>query len=47
MSSGATNSAGRAKKEWGRCWEGVVAMGVGGQLDAEKRRSLQSKRDHA
>jgi len=28
MSSGATCSAGRAKKDWGRCWEGVVAMGV-------------------
>ena len=28
MSSGATSSAGRAKKDWGRCWEGVVAMGV-------------------
>ena len=23
-----TCSAGRAKKAWGRCWEGVVAMGV-------------------
>ncbi len=31
MRSGATTSAGRAKKAWGRagrCWEGVVAMGV-------------------
>ena len=28
MSSGATCLAGRAKKDWGRCWEGVVAMGV-------------------
>jgi len=31
MSSGATSSAGRAKKDWERawrCWEGVVAMGV-------------------
>jgi len=28
MSSGATCSAGRAKKDWGRNWEGVVAMGV-------------------
>ena len=28
ISSGATCSAGRAKKAWGRCWEGVVAMGV-------------------
>ena len=28
MSSGATCSAGRQKKAWGRCWEGVVAMGV-------------------
>jgi hypothetical protein len=28
MSSGATCSAGRQKKDWGRCWEGVVAMGV-------------------
>jgi len=25
---GATCSAGRAKKLWGRCWESVVAMGV-------------------
>ena len=23
-----TSSAGRAKKDWGRCWESVVAMGV-------------------
>jgi hypothetical protein len=28
MSSGATTSAGRAKKEWGRCRERLVAMGV-------------------
>ncbi len=28
MSSGATCSAGRAKNDWGREWEGVVAMGV-------------------
>jgi hypothetical protein len=28
ISSVATTSAGRAKKEWGRCWEGVVSMGV-------------------
>jgi len=28
MSSGATSSAGRAKKDWGRCREGVVAMGM-------------------
>jgi len=28
MSWGATTSAGRAKKDGGRCWEGVVAMGV-------------------
>ena len=28
MSSGATCSAGRQKKDWGRCWEGLVAMGV-------------------
>ena len=28
MSSGATCSAGRQKKDWGRRWEGVVAMGV-------------------
>jgi len=28
MSSGAMTSAGRAKKDGGRCWEGVVAMGV-------------------
>ena len=25
---GATSSAGRQKKEWGRCWEGVGAIGV-------------------
>ena len=33
--SGATCSAGRAKKLWGRaggCWEGVVAMGVAASL---------------
>jgi len=28
ISSGATCSAGRAKKDGGRCWESVVAMGV-------------------
>ena len=28
ISSSATSSAGRQKKDWGRCWEGVVAMGV-------------------
>jgi len=31
MRSGATSSAGRAKKAWGsagKSWEGVVAMGV-------------------
>jgi len=28
MSSGATTSAGWAKKVRGRCWENVVAMGV-------------------
>ena len=28
MRSGKTTSAGRQKKDWGRCWEGVVAMGV-------------------
>ena len=28
MSWGATSSAGRAKKDGGRYWEGVVAMGV-------------------
>ena len=28
MSSGATTSAGRQKKDWGRFWEGAVAMGV-------------------
>ena len=28
MSSGATTSAARAKKDWVRCLEGVVAMGV-------------------
>ena len=28
MSSGATTSAGRAKKGWGRVWESMVAMGV-------------------
>ena len=25
---GATSSAGRQKKAWGRCWEVVLAMGV-------------------
>jgi len=29
MSWGATCSAGRAKKDWERGWEGVVAMDVG------------------
>jgi hypothetical protein len=28
MRSGATCSAGRQKKNWGRYWESVVAMGV-------------------
>jgi len=28
MGSGATTSAGRAKKLWGRCREGVVDIGV-------------------
>ena len=28
MSSGATSSAGRQKKPWGRAWESGVAMGV-------------------
>jgi len=28
IDSGATTSAGRSKKERGRCWEGVVAAGV-------------------
>jgi len=28
VSSGATPSAGRAKKDWGRCWVVVVAVGV-------------------
>ena len=27
-SSGATTSAGWAMKDWVRCWEGVVALGV-------------------
>ena len=27
MGSGAACSAGRAKKDWGRCWESGVAMG--------------------
>ena len=41
LSSGATCSAGRAKKDWGRCWEGVVAMGValGGGFCEEVLRS--------
>jgi len=30
---GATTSAGRAKKDWGRCWEGVVAMGVAAERE--------------
>jgi len=34
---GATCSAGRAKKDGGRCWEGVVAMGVA--LGTDKRKS--------
>jgi len=29
MSSGATSSAGRAKKDGGRCWEGLVGYGSG------------------
>jgi len=29
MSSGATTSAGRAKKDGGRCWEGLVGYGSG------------------
>jgi hypothetical protein len=28
ISSGALTSAGRQKKEWRKCWEAVVAMGV-------------------
>lgn len=28
LTSGATSSAGRAKKDWGRCWESVEAMGL-------------------
>ena len=28
ISSGSTTSAGRQKKDWGRFWEGVVAMGL-------------------
>ena len=28
MSAGAPTSAGRAKKDWRRCWEGVVAAGA-------------------
>jgi len=27
MSSGAITSAGRAKKPWGRCWEGLGGYG--------------------
>ena len=27
MSSGANTSAGRAKKDWGSCWERLVAIG--------------------
>ena len=37
MSSGATTSAGRAKKDWGRCWEGLVAMGVAVGGSSEER----------
>jgi len=29
MSSGATSSAGRAKKLWGRGWEVLLLLGVG------------------
>jgi len=33
MSSGATTSAGRAKKDGGRCWEGLVAEEwLGGEI---------------
>ena len=35
MRSGATSSAGRAKKDWGRCWEDLVAMGVALDEDAD------------
>ncbi|CAK6699847.1 hypothetical protein OGCDGJMD_02740 [Cyanobium usitatum str. Tous] len=35
MSSGATTSAGRQKKDWGRCWEDLVAMGVALDQDAD------------
>jgi len=34
--SGATCSAGRAKKDGGRCWEGVVAMGVAWGMGGNK-----------
>ena len=46
MSSGATTSAGRAKKVWGRCCEGVVAMGValGGGFCEEVLRSADRAR---
>ena len=35
MNLGATCSAGRAKKDWGRCWEDLVAMGVALDEDAD------------
>jgi len=40
MSSGATTSAGRAKKDVERCWEHDVSMGVpldGGAQSAQER----------
>jgi len=45
MSSGATTSAGRAKKDGGR-WERVVAMGVAwGWVEAIGRRVFEGKCD--
>ena len=43
MSSGATISAGRAKKDWGRCWESAVAMGVALRRDRELGSILQQQ----
>jgi hypothetical protein len=48
MSSGATSSAGRAKKDWGRAEKGLVAMGVAWEIgvapDGFKEHILIAKR---
>jgi len=36
MSSGATTSAGRAKKDWERCWEGLGGYGSGFEAYSRK-----------